>query len=100
MTMAKLLYMYDVYDGVLKKKIVVNGRLKDVTKVTGLSAISVNKYAEMGYVCKNRYVITKTKIDENNYEDENSEDTKSFWTQELKEEWDRVRFMINPNAKR
>jgi len=99
MTMAKSLYMYDVYDGVLKKKIVVNGRLKDVTKVTGLPAIRANKYAETGYVYKNRYVITKIKIDEVDFEDEN-EDTKSFWTQELKKEWDRVRFMINPNAKR
>ena len=98
--MAKASYRYDVYDGFLKKKIVVNGRLKDVAKVTGLSPISANKYAETGYVYKNRYVITKIKIDENNYEDENSEDTKSFWTQELKDEWDRVRFMINPNAKR
>lgn len=101
--MARLKYVYDVYDKDKKKHIVVEGSLKDVTNITGMTAVKANQYAETGYVYKKRFIIRKKLINGASIEaisDETKPPWATFWTKELIEEWDRVRFMVNPNAKK
>jgi len=86
--------MYDIYDLDNQKFILRNATAGLVEQTIGLGRVSVSTYANKGLIFKKRYRIYSKE------QPVKSEIRRSKEIQKLMEEWDRVRFMINPNAKR
>jgi hypothetical protein len=101
MMAAKSIYCYTVWDRLQEKNILVRVPMKTVREQLGMKADKVNQYANAGWVYKGKYVITKQRLDSKSLDDNTDYEKSGFFIQkELAEEWDRVRFMINPSARR
>jgi len=74
--------IYDVYDTIENKYLLQGVSAKETEKITGLPRNQVSRYAIDGILYKDRYRIV------------NKDD------QKLMEEWDRVRLLLNPKARR
>lgn len=95
--MARSIYKYTVYDKLLEKNVIVGGTVRDVSELVELKSDKIAQYCNKQWVCKKRYLISRERLDSKRLEEQA---TKAFIPQELAEEWDRVRFMLNPKAKR
>ncbi len=79
--------LYNILDTKTNETIVTEETASEIGKRLGMTASHVRSYADRHYKVQRRYLIIDT------FKERVEEDP-------LKAEWDKVRFMINPNAKR
>lgn len=88
-------HKYDVFDTKKDKLILSDVNSGEIEKVIGLKRDKTSTYARKQYLFQKRYRITSKTIP--------TEEVKINRTKEVKRvmnEWDRVRLMVNPNARR
>lgn len=95
-------YTYEVYDITEQKFVLKNGTLNDVEQAIGISQKNISNYAIRKYPYKGRYDISRTAV----YIPEKPKSAESMkrpyaidMPQRWIDEWNRVRLLINPNAK-
>jgi len=92
-------YNYNVFDLTVNSFILKNVEASTVAHVTGIDKIKVCVYASQSYIYDKRYSITRTPIHPDPIDEPIYEDAETKMPDDFKDEWNKIRFIINPNAK-
>lgn len=91
--MARYSYEYDVFDGDVI--VLANASSGEVEKAIGINRGKVSIYAAKQWLFRGRYRIASKTMPAKEVKINRTKETKR-----LMEEWDRVRVLINPSARR
>ena len=92
--MAQRYYIYKIIDKATGDVILKDARLQEVSDKIGINKRNISTYALKGMAYKRRYIIERAKIKD--IKEKDYSPAERLWM----EEWDKVRFILNPKARR